>query len=88
MRQAQSSNEIMSGSNIKDNVVDARANFKARALIATMEKEILTPEDLEKYDVYCEWYEDDADNIEIWLRDRTDDSRTGPLDLGMFRTLN
>ena len=52
MRQGQSSNEIMSGSNIKDNVVDARANFKARALIATMEKEILTPEDLEKYDVY------------------------------------
>ena len=87
MRQGQSSNEIMSGSNIKDNVVDARANFKARALIATVEGK-LTNEDLEKYDVYCEWYEDDADNIEIWLRDRTDDSRTGPLDLGMFRTLN
>jgi len=88
MRQGQSSNEIMSGSNIKDNVVDARANFKARALIATMENEILTPEDLERYDVYCEWFDDDADNIQIWLRDRTDDSRTGPLDLGMFRTLN
>jgi len=88
MRQGQSSNEIMSGSNIKDNVVDARVNFKARALIATMENEILTPEDLERYDVYCEWFDDDADNIQIWLRDRTDDSRTGPLDLGMFRTLN
>ena len=50
--------------------------------------EILTPEDLERYDVYCEWFDDDADNIQIWLRDRTDDSRTGPLDLGMFRTLN
>ena len=69
------------------NVVDARANFKARALIATVEGK-LTNEDLEKYDVYCEWYEDDDDNIEIWLRDRTDDSRTGPLDIGMFRTLN
>jgi len=53
-----------------------------------MENEILTPEDLERYDVYCEWFDDDADNIQIWLRDRTDDSRTGPLDLGMFRTLN
>ena len=88
MRQGQDIKEILSGSNINETVVDARAEFKARALIATMEKEILTPEDLEKYDVYCEWYEDDADNIEIWLRDRTDDSRTGPLDLGMFRTLN
>ncbi len=88
MRQGQSSNEIMSGSNINETVVDARANFKARALIATMENEILTPEDLESYDVYCEWFDDDADNIQIWLRDRTDDSRTGPLDLGMFRTLN
>jgi hypothetical protein len=77
----------MSGSNIKDNVVDARANFKARALIATVEGK-LTNEDLEKYDVYCEWYEDDADNIEIWLRDRTDDSRTGPLDIGMFQQLH
>jgi hypothetical protein len=87
MRQGHSSNEIMSGSNIKDNVVDARANFKARALIATVEGK-LTNEDLEKYDVYCEWYEDDADNIEIWLRDRTDDSRTGPLDIGMFQQLH
>ena len=87
MRQGQSSNEIMSGSNIKDNVVDARANFKARALIATVEGK-LTNEDLEKYDVYCEWYEDDVDNIEIWLRDRTDDSRTGPLDIGMFQQLH
>ena len=69
------------------NVVDARANFKARALIATVEGK-LTNKDLEKYDVYCEWYEDDADNIEIWLRDRTDDSRTGPLDLNMFQQLN
>ena len=69
------------------NVVDARANFKARALIATVEGK-LNNEDLEKYDVYCEWYEDDADNIEIWLRDRTDDYRTGPLDLNMFQQLN
>ena len=69
------------------NVVDARANFKARALIATVEGK-LTNKDLEKYDVYCEWYEDDVDNIEIWLRDRTDDSRTGPLDLNMFQQLN
>jgi len=69
------------------NVVDARANFKARALIATVEGK-LTNEDLEKYDVYCEWYEDDVDNIEIWLRDRTDDSRIGPLDLNMFQQLN
>jgi hypothetical protein len=69
------------------NVVDARANFKARALIATVEGK-LTNKDLEKYDVYCEWYEDDVDNIEIWLRDRTDDSRIGPLDLNMFQQLN
>jgi hypothetical protein len=87
MRQGQSSNEIMSGPNIKDNVVDARANFKARALIATVESK-LTNEELDKYDAYCEWYEDDADNIEIWLRDRTDDSRTGPLDIGMFQQLH
>jgi len=69
------------------NVVDARANFKARALIATVEGK-LTNKDLEKYNVYCEWYEDDVDNIEIWLRDRTDDSRIGPLDLNMFQQLN
>ena len=69
------------------NVVDARANFKARALIATVEGK-LTNKDLEKYDLYCEWYEDDVDNIEIWLRDRTDDSRIGPLDLNMFQQLN
>ena len=87
MRQDQSSNEIMSGPNINDTVVDARANFKARALIATVEGKF-TSEELAKYDVYCEWYDDDADNIEIWLRDRTDDSRTGPLDLGMFQKLN
>ena len=39
--------------------------------------------DFDRYDVYCEWYEDDAteDDIEIWLRDRNDDSRVGPLDL-------
>ena len=88
MRQGQDIKEILSGSNINETVVDARVNFKARALIATMENEILTPEDLERYDVYCESFDDDADNIQIWLRDRTDDSRTGPLDLGMFRTLN
>ena len=87
MGQGQSSNEIMNGPNIKDNVVDARANFKARALIATVESK-LTNEELDKYDAYCEWYEDDADNIEIWLRDRTDDSRTGPLDIGMFQQLH
>jgi len=69
------------------NVVDMGWYKQSRALIATVEGK-LTNEDLEKYDVYCEWYEDDVDNIEIWLRDRTDDSRTGPLDIGMFRTLN
>ena len=45
------------------NVVDARANFKARALIATVEGK-LTNEDLEKYDVYCEWYEDDVELLD------------------------
>ena len=66
-----------------NNVLDARAEFAARALITKMERILEKHGDLDRYDVYCEWYEDDAteDDIEIWLRDRNDDSRVGPLDL-------
>ena len=66
-----------------NNVLDARAEFAARALITKMERILDKHGDLDRYDVYCEWYEDDAteDDIEIWLRDRNDDSRVGPLDL-------
>jgi len=66
-----------------DNVVDARAEFNARALIAQVEQRLKKYGDLEKYDVYCEWFEDTGPNFdyEIWLRDRTDDSRIGPFDV-------
>ena len=43
------------------NVVDARVNFKARALIATMENEYSYATRIwKRYDVYCEWFDDDA----------------------------
>lgn len=66
-----------------DNVINARVDFLARAVIAKIERILDKHGDLDRYDVYCEWYEDDAteDDIEIWLRDRSDDSRIGPLDL-------
>jgi hypothetical protein len=68
---------------IVNNVVDARAEFNARALIAQVEQRLEKYGDLEKYDVYCEWFEDTGPNFdyEIWLRDRTDDSRIGPFDI-------
>ena len=62
-------------------VIDARAEFTARALIAKMERKLNNSKELEKYDVYCEWIVDKgkASNFEVWLRDRSDDSRIGPL---------
>ena len=59
-----------------DNTINAVAEFTARALIAKVEKKL--KDEINRYDVYCEWYQDS--DVEIWLRDRSDDSRIGPLD--------
>ena len=59
-----------------DNTINAVAEFTARALIAKDEKKL--KDEINRYDVYCEWYQDS--DVEIWLRDRSDDSRIGPLD--------
>ena len=58
--------------------VDAEA--WASALIEQMEMKLSQSNQLDQYDVYCQWYEDDQTEIEVWLRDRADDSRIGPLD--------
>ena len=62
------------------NVIDARADFNARALITKVERRLEKHNQLNLFDVYAEWYEDDPDSVEIWLRDRSDDSRIGPVD--------
>jgi len=58
--------------------IDAEA--WASALIEQMEMKLSQSNQLDQYDVYCQWYEDDLTEIEVWLRDRADDSRIGPLD--------
>ena len=58
--------------------VDAEA--WASALIEQMEMKLSQSNQLDQYDVYCQWYEDSQTEIEVWLRDRADDSRIGPLD--------
>ena len=65
---------------LESNVVDARAEFSARALMTRVERKLAEHNQLDMYDVYAEWYDDEPDNIEIWLRDRSDDSRIGPVD--------
>ena len=62
-------------------VIDARSEFTARALIAKMERKLNNFNELERYDVYCEWIVDKgkASEFEVWLSDRSDDSRIGPL---------
>jgi len=64
----------------ESNVVDARAEFSARALMTCVERKLAEHNQLDMYDVYAQWYDDEPDNIEIWLRDREDNSRIGPLD--------
>ncbi len=72
----------------ESNVEDARMLFNVRAIIANVERKLDKHGDLDTYDVYCEWYEDEEQNenvdVEIWLRDRRDDSRIGPLDTNTF----
>ena len=58
--------------------IDAEA--WASALIEQMEMKLSQSNQLDQYDVYCQWYEDSQTEIEVWLRDRADDSRIGPLD--------
>jgi len=70
----------MNTGQLKSNVVDARAEFSARALMTRVERKLAEHNQLDMYDVYAEWYDDEPDNIEIWLRDRSDNSRIGPLD--------
>lgn len=65
----------------KSNVIDARADFTARALITKVERKLHKHGDLGRYDVYCEIYDPEPYYYEVWLRDRMDDSRIGPLDL-------
>ena len=45
-----------------------------------VERKLAEHNQLDMYDVYAEWYDDEPDNIEIWLRDRSDDSCIGPVD--------
>ena len=59
--------------------VDAGADF-ASALIEQMEQKLQQHNQLDDYDVYCEWDDEDLTSMEVWLRDRSDDSRIGPLD--------
>lgn len=72
----------------ESNVEDARMLFNVRAIIANVERKLDKHGDLDTYDVYCEWYEDEEQNenvdVEIWLRDRRDNSRIGPLDTNTF----
>jgi hypothetical protein len=65
---------------LESNVVDARVEFSVRALMTRVERKLAEHNQLDMYDVYAEWYDDEPDKIEIWLRDRSDDSRIGPLD--------
>ena len=73
---------------INNNIEDARMLFNVRAIIANVERKLDQHGQLDTYDVYCEWYEDDEQNktvdVEIWLRDRRDDSRIGPMDHSTF----
>ena len=48
-----------------------------------MENKLTLHGELNRYDVFCEWYEevDQLPDVELWLRDRSDDSRIGPLDV-------
>ena len=62
-----------------DTSVDAGAEF-ASVLIEQMEMKLSAHDQLDDYDVYCEWYDDEPNSVELWLRDRADDSRIGPLD--------
>ena len=65
---------------LESNVFDARVEFSARALITRVERKLAEHNQLDMYDVYAEWYHDEPGSIEIWLRDRSDDSRIGPVD--------
>jgi hypothetical protein len=62
---------------------EERAKDIARSLIDVMENKLLLHGELDRYDVFCEWYEevDQLPDVELWLRDRSDDSRIGPLDV-------
>ena len=64
----------------KEDMATVDAEAWASALIEQMEMKLSQSNQLDEYDVYCEWYEDQPDAIEVWLRDRADDSRIGPLD--------
>lgn len=72
---------------IDENVIDARADFSARTLITKVERKLHEHGDLGRYDVYCEIYEPEPYYYEVWLRDRMDDSRIGPLDLTSMKII-
>ena len=45
----------------QSNVVDARAEFSARALMTRVERKLAEHNQLDMYDVYAEWYDDEPD---------------------------
>ena len=58
----------------------------ARSLISAMEQKLEQHGELDLYDVFCQWDEDtiETPDVELWLRNRSDDSRIGPLDIKTF----
>jgi len=68
----------------KVNVINAQSDFTARKLIGNVERVLLKHNELERYDVYCEWWDNEPNSYKIWLRDRLDDSRIGPFDAEYF----
>jgi len=51
-----------------------------------MEHKLEQHGELDLYDVFCQWDEDtiETPDVQLWLRDRSDDSRIGPLDIKTF----
>lgn len=68
---------------MNDNVIQAAGIFGVRNLIAKTERFLRNRGDHNRYDVYCT-FENDGDRVELWLRDRRDNSRVGPLDSEIF----
>jgi len=74
------------GQTYNEPTINEQGEDIARSLISAMEHKLEQHGELDLYDVFCQW-DDDADqtpNVELWLRDRNDDSRIGPLDIKTF----
>lgn len=66
------------------NIINAQLDLTARKLIGNVERVLLKYNKLERYDVYCEWWNNEPNSYKIWLRDRLDDSRIGPFNAEDF----